>query len=162
MHLADYTYLGSFLVILLVLTPLCGHWLAAVLQGRPPAWLGWLRPVEHAICRLGGVRPDEDMSWRTYAWALLVFHFIGFATLLALQLAQQHLPLNPQAFPAVPLGVAVNTAVSFITNTNWQAYSGEASLSYLTQMAGLGVHNFLSAAAGLAVMAAVARGFSRT
>ena len=161
MHLADFTYLGLFLAILLGLTPLCGRWLAAVLQGRPPGWLGWMRPLERAIYRLGGVQADQDMSWRSYAGALLVFHLVGFVTLLALQLAQQHLPLNPQGFAAVPLGVAVNTAVSFITNTNWQAYSGEASLSYLTQMAGLGVHNFLSAATGLAVMAAVARGFAR-
>ncbi|HLP01017.1 MAG TPA: potassium-transporting ATPase subunit KdpA, partial [Opitutaceae bacterium] len=105
--------------------------------------------------------PAAEMSWRAYATALLVFHFCGFAALVALQLLQGRLPLNPAGFGAVPPGVAVNTAVSFVTNTNWQAYSGEASLSYLTQMAGLGVQNFLSAATGLAVLAAVARGFSR-
>lgn len=160
MTAADFTYLGLFFAVLLAATPLLGRWLADVLQGRPPAWLRWLGPVERAVYRLGGVAPGQEMSWRAYAAALVGFNLLGGAIILLLQLAQAHLPLNPQGFGAVPLGVAVNTAVSFLTNTNWQAYSGEASLSYLTQMAGLGVQNFLSAATGLAVMAAVARGFS--
>src|SRR5690606_2724700 len=100
----------------------------------------------------------EDMTWRRYAATLIVFNLLGGGAVLLLQLLQARLPLNPQGFGAVPLGVAVNTAVSFLTNTNWQAYSGEASLSYLTQMAGLGVQNFLSAATGVAVLAALARG----
>ncbi len=161
MTIADFTYLGLYFAALLAVTPLLGRWLAAVLQGEPPAWLRWLAPVERMIYRLGGVRADEDMTWRGYAAAVVIFNLLGGALILALQLLQAHLPLNPQAFGPVPLGVAVNTAVSFLTNTNWQAYSGEASLSYLTQMAGLGVQNFLSAATGLAVMAALARGFSR-
>ena len=161
MTIADFTYLGLFFASLLAVTPLLGRWLAAVLQGVPPAWLRWLAPVERALYRLGGVRPDADMTWRDYAAALVVFNLLGGAALFALQLLQAHLPLNPQGFGPVPLGIAVNTAVSFLTNTNWQAYSGEASLSYLTQMAGLGVQNFLSAAIGLAVMAALARGLSR-
>jgi K+-transporting ATPase ATPase A chain len=140
---------------------LLGNWLAAVLRGEPPAWQRGLRPVERVIYRLAGLRAEEDMTWRSYAAALVVFNLMGGGVVLLLQLLQAHLPLNPQGFGAVPLGVAVNTAVSFLTNTNWQAYSGEASLSYLTQMAGLGVQNFLSAATGLAVMAALARGFSR-
>jgi len=161
MNSADVLYLILFLALLVAATPLLGRWLAAVLRGEPPAWLRWLRPVEGGIYRLGGVRAEEDMSWRAYAGALLVFNLLGGGVILALQLLQAHLPLNPQGFAAVPLGVAINTAVSFLTNTNWQAYSGEASLGYLTQMAGLGVQNFLSAATGLAVMAALARGFSR-
>ena len=161
MHAADFTYLALFFTALLAVTVPLGRWLAAVLRGEPPFWLRWLVPVERAIYRLGGVGGDTDMTWRSYAGALVVFNLLGGALILVLQLAQAHLPLNPQGFGPVPLGVAVNTAVSFLTNTNWQAYSGEASLSYLTQMTGLGVQNFLSAATGLAVMAALARGFSR-
>lgn len=161
MTAADFIYLGVFLCALLAATPLLGRWLAAVLRGEPPVWLRWLRPLERTIYRVAGVDAAADMSWQRYAVALVAFNLLGGLVVLALQLAQAHLPLNPQHFAAVPLGVAVNTAVSFLTNTNWQAYSGEASLSYLTQMAGLGVQNFLSAATGLAVMAGLARGFSR-
>ncbi|WP_438481221.1 potassium-transporting ATPase subunit KdpA [Oleiharenicola lentus] len=161
MTAANFIYLGVFLCALLAVTPLLGRWLAAVLRGDTPVWLRWLQPIERGIYRLGGVQENTDMTWRSYAVALIIFNLLGGAAVLALQLAQAHLPLNPQQFAAVPLGVAVNTAVSFLTNTNWQAYSGEASLSYLTQMAGLGVQNFLSAATGLAVMAALARGLSR-
>ena len=158
---ADYALLALFFSTLLLATPLLGAWLAGVLQGRPPRFLRWLGPLESAIYRLAGVRPDTAMTWRDYAIALVVFNLLGGALVLALLLAQSFLPLNPQHFPAPPLGIAVNTAVSFLTNTNWQAYSGEASLGYLAQMAGLCVQNFLSAATGLAVLAALARGFSR-
>lgn len=161
MTAADVTYLALFVALLVVATPLLGSWLAAVLRGEPPPWLRWLAPLERALYRAAGVDPAAEMTWSRYAGALIVFNLLGGAVVLALQLLQAHLPLNPQGFPAVPLGVAVNTAVSFLTNTNWQAYSGESSLSYLTQMAGLGVQNFLSAATGLAVLAALARGFSR-
>lgn len=161
MTAADVTYLALFVAVLMLATPPLGAWLTAVLRGEPPALLRWLAPVERAIYRLGGLDASAEMTWSHYAGALIVFNLLGGVAVLALQLAQAHLPLNPQGFAAVPLGVAVNTAVSFLTNTNWQAYSGEASLSYLTQMAGLGVQNFLSAATGLAVMAALARGFSR-
>lgn len=161
MNVADLTLLASFFAVLLASTPLLGAWLARTLSGDPPRWLGWLRALENALCRVSGLRPESEMSWRAYAAALVVFNLLGGVLVLALQLLQAHLPMNPQGFAAVPLGVAVNTAVSFLTNTNWQAYSGEASLSYLTQMAGLGVQNFLSAATGLAVLAALARGFSR-
>lgn len=161
MHASDFLGLALFFVCLLAVTPLLGRWLAGVLRGEPPAWLRWLAPVERGLYRLAGVNAGRDMSWRSYAAALVVFNLLGGAAVLALQLAQARLPLNPQGFGPVPLGVAVNTAVSFLTNTNWQAYAGEASLSHLTQMAGLGVQNFLSAATGLAVLAALARGFSR-
>jgi len=158
MNAADFLHLGLYFAALLAATPLLGRWLAGVLEGKPPVWLRWLEPVERAINRLGGVDAAENMTWRRYAATLIAFNLLGGAAVLLLQLLQAHLPLNPQGVGPVPLGVAVNTAVSFLTNTNWQAYSGEASLSYLTQMAGLGVQNFLSAATGLAVMAAVARG----
>jgi K+-transporting ATPase ATPase A chain len=161
MNAADFAYLGSFFAVLVATSVPLGRWMAAVLEGRAPSFLRWLTPVERATYRFAGIDPTAEMSWREYTGALLVFHLLGFGAVLALQLIQGFLPLNPQHFGAVPLGVAVNTAVSFVTNTNWQAYAGEASLSYFTQMAGLGVQNFLSAATGLAVMAAFARGFSR-
>jgi K+-transporting ATPase ATPase A chain len=161
MNAADVVYLGIFFLLLVASTPLLGRWLARTFQGNPPRWLAWLGPVEKTLYRAAGVRSDEDMTWRGYACALVVFNLLGALAVLALQLLQAHLPLNPQNFPAVPLGVAVNTAVSFMTNTNWQAYSGEATMSYLVQMAGLCVQNFLSAATGLAVLAALSRGFSR-
>lgn len=160
MTASDVVYLALFLVALGLVTAPIGRWLATILQGRPPRWLQWLQPLERFIYRASGILPDRSMPWREYATALLLFNLMGGAAVWFLQLAQAHLPLNPQGFGAVPHGVAINTAVSFLTNTNWQAYSGEASLSYLTQMAGLGVQNFLSAATGLAVMAALARGFS--
>lgn len=162
MTAADVTYLALFLVALVAGTPLLGRLLARVLQGDIPAGLRWLTPLERTLHRLAGIDPKADMSWRAYAVALVAFNLLGGAAVLALQLVQGLLPLNPQGFGPVPLGVAANTAVSFLTNTNWQAYSGEASLSYLTQMAGLGVQNFLSAATGVAVLAALARGLGRT
>ncbi len=161
MNAADFAYLGLFLAALLAASVPLGRWLADVLMGRVPFVLCWLAPVERATYRLSGIDPAAEMGWREYTGALLAFHLFGFGAVLALQLLQGFLPLNPQHFGPVPLGVAVNTAVSFVTNTNWQACSGEASLSYLTQMAGLGVQNFLSAAVGLAVMAALARGLVR-
>lgn len=161
MNVTDVVLLLLFFALLLVATPLLGAVIASTLAGDAPASLRWLKPLERAAYRLSGIRPEQEMNWRTYAFALLSFNLLGGLLVLVLQLAQTYLPLNPQAFPAVPLGVAVNTAVSFLTNTNWQAYSGEASLSYLTQMAGLGVQNFLSAATGVAVQAALARGLSR-
>ncbi len=161
MNAAAWSYLALFLAVLVAASAPVGRWLADVLEGRVPFFLRWLAPLERATYRLAGIDPAAEMGWREYAGALLVFHLLGFTALVALQLTQGWLPLNPQGFGAVPLGVAVNTAVSFVTNTNWQAYSGEASLSYLTQMAGLGVQNFLSAAVGLAVMAVLARGLVR-
>ncbi len=161
MDASDFLYVALYLGALLVVTPLLGHWLAAIMKGEPPPWLRWLAPLERALYRSAGIRADQEMSWLQYAGALVCFNLLGGALILALLLLQGSLPLNPQGFAAVPLGVAVNTAVSFLTNTNWQAYSGESSLSYLTQMAGLGVQNLLSAATGLAVMAALARGLSR-
>ena len=101
------------------------------------------------------------MSWKRYFFAVLIFNVIGIVSLMVLQMTQGSLPLNPQHFSNVPWALALNTAISFITNTNWQAYSGENTMSYLTQMAGLAVHNFLSAATGIAILIALARGLKR-
>lgn len=159
---AAFIYLILFFVLLCLGTPILGRWMASVLNGYPPVVLSWLRPIERALYRLSGLSPTREMNWKEYAMGLACFHVWGFLVLLLLQLGQAHLPFNPTGLPAVPLGIAANTAVSFITNTNWQAYSGESTMSYGVQMGGLGVQNFLSAATGLAVLAAVARGMARS
>ena len=118
-------------------------------------------PIERAIYKLSGVNSAREMSWKAYVIAMLVFNIAGGVLLLVMELTQQWLPFNPQHLPNVPLALAFNTAVSFMTNTNWQAYSGENTMSYLTQMAGLAVHNFVSAATGIAVAVALVRGLVR-
>jgi K+-transporting ATPase ATPase A chain len=120
--------------------------------------LGWM---EKAIYKVTGANPGEEMSWLKYFFAVLIFNVVGIVSLMTIQMMQASLPYNPQQLPNVPWALALNTAVSFITNTNWQAYSGEATMSYFTQMAGLTVHNFLSAATGIAIMLALARGLKR-
>ena len=120
-----------------------------------------LRPVERAVYWCCGVDEKQEQNWLTYAVAMLFFSLAGFVTLYALQRFQGMLPFNPQAQSAVEQSLAFNTAVSFVTNTNWQSYGGETTMSYLTQMAGLTVHNFLSAATGIALVIAVIRGFTR-
>jgi K+-transporting ATPase ATPase A chain len=153
--------LALFFFCLIGLTPLLGHLLARILRGDKLPVLSWLGPVEKGLYRLGGIDPNHEMDWREYAFCLLAFNGLGLLVLLALQIFQNRLPLNPQALPAVPALLALNTAVSFVTNTNWQAYSGESTLSYLVQMLGLTVQNFVSAATGLAVIAPLARGLVR-
>jgi K+-transporting ATPase ATPase A chain len=149
--------LGLFLALLgLVAWPL-GRWLAALCEGRLPAWL--LR-LERPLLRLAGVQSGAAMDWRGYALALLAFNALGAFALYALQRLQGLLPLNPAALPAVAPDSAFNTAISFASNTNWQGYAGETTMSHLTQMLGLTVQNFLSAATGIAVAFALARGFA--
>jgi K+-transporting ATPase ATPase A chain len=158
---ADFGQLALYFGLLLLLAPLLGRFMAAVLQGQS-TWLSpGLAPVERGLYALAGIRPATEMTWTTYAAALLVFNVVGFLLLFALQLVQGALPLNPAALPGVEPWLAFNTATSFMTNTNWQAYSGESTMSYLTQMAGLTVQNFLSAATGIAVLVALARGLAR-
>ncbi len=137
-----------------------GLYIARVLEGRrtlEPV-LGWL---ESGIYRIAGVDPRSEMSWRRYAVAMLVFSTAGVLVVYVLQRVQGALPLNPAGLPGVPPHLAFNTAVSFVSNTNWQSYSGEVTMSYLTQMLGLTVQNFVSAATGIAVLAALVRGFVR-
>ena len=154
MQANDWTQLALYFAALLALTPVLGGYMARVFQGK----CAWLAPVERLIYKLSGVDPAEEMRWTGYCGALLVFNLLGMLAVLALQLAQQWLPANPQQLVNVPFALALNTAVSFMSNTNWQAYSGEATLSYLTQMAGLAVQNFLSAATGIAAFLALVRG----
>jgi len=121
-----------------------------------------LRPVEILFYRLAGVDEKREQSWRVYALAMIALSIAGFLSLFVLQRLQNHLPLNPQGFDAVAPDLAFNTSISFITNTNWQNYGGETTMSHLTQMLGLTVHNFLSAATGLAIAFAVVRAFQRS
>ncbi len=130
--------------------------------GQPTFLSPALAPVEAAFFRLAGVDPRKEQSWLGYTLAMLVFSAAGFASLYALQRLQGYLPLNPRGFDGVPPDLAFNTSVSFLTNTNWQNYSGETTMSHLTQMLGLTVHNFVSAATGLAMAFALIRGFARS
>jgi potassium-transporting ATPase potassium-binding subunit len=149
-----------FCVLLFLAKPL-GVYMARVYEGQPSGLDRALGPVERSFYRFCGINPDEEMSWKEYAGAVLIFSAGGLVLLYGLQRMQGMLPLNPQKFAGVPSDLAFNTAVSFITNTNWQSYGGETTMSYLTQMAGLGVQNFVSAAAGMAVLVALIRGFKR-
>jgi K+-transporting ATPase ATPase A chain len=150
-----------YLVILLALAKPLGTYMARVYEGRHfglDRALGW---VERLIYRLCGIRPGEGMGWKTYAVAMLLFNFLGMLLVYLLQRVQGVLPLNPQGFGAVSPDSSFNTAASFATNTNWQGYGGESTMSYLTQMVGLTVQNFVSAASGMAVLVALIRGFAR-
>jgi K+-transporting ATPase ATPase A chain len=150
--------LGLYLVVLIALAKPLGAYMARVYEGEPTLLQRPLRPLENLIYRLCGVRPDEGMRWQTYAVAMLLFNAAGLAVVYALQRLQAVLPLNPQGLGAVSPDSAFNTAASFATNTNWQGYGGEATMSYLTQMLGLAVQNFVSAATGMAVLIAFIRG----
>jgi K+-transporting ATPase ATPase A chain len=152
---------GLYLVVLLVLARPLGLYMAAVFEGRPTFLSRLIKPVESLIYRLCGVRAEEEMGWKTYSVAFMVFNLLGALVVYALQRLQDLLPLNPQKLGAVSADSSFNTAISFATNTNWQGYGGETTMSYLTQMLGLTVQNFVSAAVGMAVLVALARGFKR-
>ena len=157
----DFLQIGIYLVVLLLLAKPLGSYMALVFADQPNKVIRAGGVAERVIYRLCGIDPDEDMGWKRYAIAVLVFNVCGMLAVYAFQRLQQWLPLNPQHFPAASPDLSLNTAISFVTNTNWQAYSGESVMSYLTQMAALAVQNFLSAATGIAVLIAVIRGFVR-
>jgi K+-transporting ATPase ATPase A chain len=152
---------GLYLVALTALGVPLGAYMARVYQGEAKLAQRILGRFERLTYRLCGVNPEEDMSWKRYAGAVLLFNLLGTLVVYVLQRAQAALPLNPAALTAVPPELAFNTAVSFATNTNWQAYGGETTMSYLTQMLALTVQNFVSAATGMAVLVALIRGFQR-
>jgi K+-transporting ATPase ATPase A chain len=156
-----YLQLVFYVVVLVALAKPLGAYMARVYEDRPAVLNRIGAPFERLIYRIGGVDPAREMRWTEYAIAMLVFNFFGFLAVYALQRFQAVLPLNPQGFGAVSPDSSFNTATSFITNTNWQGYGGESTMSYLTQMAGLTVQNFVSAASGMATLVAFARGFSR-
>ena len=150
-----------YLALLVAVTPLLGGYMKRVFDGERTLLSPVLRPVEKVIYRLSGVKPEVEQHWKEYALALLAFNVLGFLFLFVLQLLQGVLPLNPEGLPGVEPWLAFNTATSFMTNTNWQAYAGETTLSQLTQMLGLGGQNFVSAATGIAVAIALTRGLAR-
>ncbi|HEY7871887.1 MAG TPA: potassium-transporting ATPase subunit KdpA [Rudaea sp.] len=153
--------IGVYLAVLLICVKPLGAYMAAVFADTPSRVTRFGAPIEHFLYRLCGIRADEEMGWKRYAAAMLVFNALGLLIVYFLHRIQQWLPLNPQHFGAVSPDSAMNTAISFATNTNWQGYGGESTMSYLTQMLGLAVQNFLSAATGIAVLIALIRGFTR-
>jgi K+-transporting ATPase ATPase A chain len=150
-----------YVAVLLALVKPFGGYMARVFEGKPCGLDHILGPIERLIYRICGVRDGEEMNWQTYAVAMLLFSTAGVLLLYALQRVQGLLPLNPQGFGAVAPDLSFNTATSFVTNTNWQAYGGESTMSYVTQMLGLTVQNFASAATGIAIAVALIRGFVR-
>jgi K+-transporting ATPase ATPase A chain len=150
-----------FLLVLLVCVKPLGLYMARVYEGKPCGLNKLFGPVERLFYRVCGINPQSEMNWKTYAVAVLVFNLVGFLFVYALQRFQGMLPLNPQHFMAVPPDLAFNTAISYVSNTNWQGYGGESTMSYLTQMFALAVQNFLSAATGLAILIVLIRGFVR-
>jgi len=150
-----------FFALLIGLTPILGNYMSKVFSGRKHIMLpvfGWLEKLTYKFIN---INPEEESNWKSYAINLLLFNLIGFVFVLLIQLFQATLPLNPEHLPNVSWHLAFNTAVSFMTNTNWQGYSGETTLSYFVQMIGLTVQNFVSAATGIAVLLALIRGISR-
>ena len=161
MPLNDLLTLGLLVVLVTGITPFLGRYIADVLAGRPTPLRRVLAPVERGIYRLAGIDAGREQGWRAYTASLLVFSLLSIVVLYAQQRLQAGLPVNPTGAPAVPADLALNTAVSFTTNTNWQNYAGESTMSHLTQAVGLAVQNFLSAAVGLAVAIALVRGITR-
>jgi len=152
---------GLFSILVTVISVPLGLYMARVFAGERTFLDRLLRPVERAIYRVCGVHPGTEQDWIEYAVAMLLFSAVGMLLLYGMERLQYYLPWNPQKFTSVAPDLAFNTAASFTTNTNWQAYGGESTMSYFTQMAGLAFHNFVSAAAGIAVAIAVIRGFVR-
>jgi K+-transporting ATPase ATPase A chain len=161
MSVFDWVQIVLYVVILIALAKPLGSFMARVFNGERNFLSPILAPVERFTYRLLGTRPDEEMNWKKYAIAVLLFALLGVVTLYLIELLQGVLPFNPQHLPGVSPALAFNTSISFNTNTNWQNYGGETTMTYFTQMVGLTVHNFLSAAAGIAVLMAVIRGFTR-
>jgi len=161
MNVNGYFQLALYVVVLLALAKPLGAYMARIYEARP-AFLNRVgAPVERALYRVCGIDPEHEMRWTEYALAVMAFNILGLLAVYALQRLQAFLPLNPQGMATISADSAFNTAVSFATNTNWQGYGGETTMSYLTQMLGLTVQNFVSAASGMAVLVALIRGFRR-
>jgi K+-transporting ATPase ATPase A chain len=161
MTINGWIQIALFAAIIIALTAPVGAYLAAIAEGRRVFLTPVLGPVERGLYRLGGIDPRREQSWAGYAVAMLAFKAAGFVLLYALLRLQDWLPFNPAGQTAVPPDLSFNTAISFLTNTNWQSYGGETTMSYFSQMAGLTVQNFASAAAGIAIAFAFVRGFAR-
>ena len=150
-----------YLAVLLAMAPLLGRYIRIAIENGQSRLTAWGRPLERGIYRLAGIDPQSEMGWKRYALAVLAFNIIGVVAVYGLQRVQGMLPLNPAGLAAVTPDSALNTAISFVANTNWQGYGGEATMSYLTQMLALTVQNFVSAATGIAVLFALIRGLAR-
>ncbi len=161
MTISGWILILGFTALVLAMAKPIGAWLFALYEGRRTPLHAVLGPLERGFYKLAGVDPAVEQGWRGYAASVMMFSFAGIALLMAQLMLQDRLPLNPEHFAGLSWHLAFNTAVSFITNTNWQSYSGESTMSVLSQMAGLTVHNFLSAATGIAVAFALVRGFAR-
>ena len=161
MKLTELLQIILFFGVGIALTPVLGRYLARVFKGERTFLHPLLFPVEKLVYRLSGVAPDEEMSWLKYLWAVLAMTCVGFASLMAILMTQKWLPLNTQDLDNLSWHLAFNTAWSFTCNADWQSYSGEATMTYLSQTLGLSVHQFLSGAAGLAILVAVARALAR-
>lgn len=161
MQNADFVQLCAFFLLLTVTTPILGRYMAKVFEGQTTLLHPVLGPLERLIYKISGLDPHEDMDWKRYASALVCFNLLGIVVVFLIQVLQGVLPLNPQRLPGVPWDTALNSAVSFVTNTNWQSYAGETTMSHLTQMLAFGAQNFVSAAVGMAVAIAFARGIAR-
>lgn len=157
MAASGFLMIASFMLVLLLLSKPLGNFIAQLIEGQP---VGFLQRFDRGVLRTAG-SSETEMSWWQYALAIMVFNILGIVILMALLMAQGSLPMNPQNFGGLSWDLAFNTAVSFVSNTNWQAYSGESTLSYFSQMVGLTVQNFLSAATGIAVAFALIRAFAR-
>lgn len=162
MTIAGWLEITLILVAVVAAAVPLGGYIARVMSGERTFLSGMLVPVEHGLYGLAGVDPKREQGWRSYTLAMLAFSAAGFFSLYALQRLQGYLPLNPQGFDGVAADLAFNTAMSFVTNTNWQNYGGETTMTHLMQMAGLTTHNFVSAATGLALAFAMVRAFSRS
>lgn len=161
MNIYSWLQLIFYLVVLITLAKPLGTYMSRIYQGERTLLDPLVRPIEKLIYRVSDVHPDEEMNWNVYAFAMLLFNGLGLLVVYALQRLQGFLPLNPQGFGAVSPDSSWNTAVSFATNTNWQGYGGETTMSYLTQMLGMTVQNFVSAATGMAILIAMIRGLVR-
>jgi len=150
-----------YLVVLLAIAPFLGRYIRIAMENGQSRLTAWGRPLERGIYRLAGIDPQAEMGWKRYALAVLAFNILGIVAVYALQRLQGLLPLNPAGMGAVSPDSSLNTAISFVANTNWQGYGGESTMSYLTQMLALTVQNFVSAATGIAVLFALIRGLAR-
>ncbi len=162
MEIAGWIQLALFSVMLLLLTKPMGLYLVQVLDAEGRTWLDpALKPVERLIYRVAGIDPAREQDWKGYAVSVLIFSLVSLLLTYVILRLQDFLPLNPQGFGGVAGDLSFNTAASFTTNTNWQNYGGESTMSYLSQMVALASHNFFSAAVGIAIAAALVRGIAR-
>src|SRR6516162_2138668 len=162
MRSIDWLQLALYVGALAIITKPMGLYLLQVLDANGRTWLDpIIKPLERLTYRLMGVKADKEQDWKAYTWAMLLFSLVSCVFTYAILRLQHLLPLNPQGFGALSPDLAFNTATSFTTNTNWQSYTGESTMSYLSQMVALVIHNFASAAVGIAIAAALVRGIAR-